>query len=87
MCGAGISERKKKKVYYRASLVVQWLRICLAMQGTLVQSLVQEDPICHGASSPGTAITEPLLLNKRNPCTKLESSSCLVQLEKDHMQQ
>ena len=27
-----------------ASLVVQWLRICLAMQGTLVQSLVLEDP-------------------------------------------
>ena len=29
---------KKRK---RASLVVQWLRVCLAMQGTQVQSLVQ----------------------------------------------
>ena len=28
-----------------ASLVVQWLRIYLAMQGTLVRSLVWEDPI------------------------------------------
>ena len=56
-----MSERKKKKVYYWASLVVRWLRICLAMQGTLVQSLVQEDPICRGAASPGTAITEPVL--------------------------
>ena len=27
------------KGFYGASLVVQWLRICLAMQGTLVQSL------------------------------------------------
>ena len=31
-----------------ASLVVQWLRIRLAMQGTLIQSLVQEDPTCLG---------------------------------------
>ena len=30
----------------RASLLVQWLRICLAMQGTQVQSLVWEDPTC-----------------------------------------
>ena len=35
-----------------ASLVVQWLRICLAMQGTPVQSLVQEDPTCHRATKP-----------------------------------
>ena len=27
------------KSYLRASLVVQWLRLCLAMQGTRVQSL------------------------------------------------
>ena len=34
------------------SLVVQWLRICLPMQGTRVRSLVQEDPTCHGATKP-----------------------------------
>ena len=34
-----------------ASQVSQWLRICLAMQGTLVRSLVQ-DPTCHGATKP-----------------------------------
>ena len=34
------------------SLVVQWLRICLPMQGTWVRSLVQEDPPCHGATKP-----------------------------------
>ena len=41
----------------RTSLVVQWLRICLAMQGIRVQSLV-------GALSPympwGTHITSPM---------------------------
>ena len=33
-----------------ASLVVQWLRICLLMQGTWVQALVWEDPTCRGAT-------------------------------------
>ena len=35
-----------------ASLVAQWLRICLPMQGTRVQSLVWEDPTCRGATKP-----------------------------------
>ena len=34
------------------SLVVQWLRIYLPMQGTWVHSLVQEDPMCHKATKP-----------------------------------
>ena len=33
-----------------ASLVVQWLRICLPMQGTRVRALVWEDPTCRGAT-------------------------------------
>ena len=33
-----------------ASLVAQWLRICLLMQGTRVRALVWEDPTCHGAT-------------------------------------
>ena len=33
-----------------ASLVAQWLRIHLPMQGTRVRSLVREDPTCHGAT-------------------------------------
>ena len=37
---------------YRASLVVQWLRICLPMQGTRVRALVWEDPICRGVTRP-----------------------------------
>ena len=35
-----------------ASLVAQWLRICLLMQGTRVRALVWEDPTCHGAAGP-----------------------------------
>ena len=36
----------------RASLVAQWLRICLPMQGTRVRALVWDDPACHGATRP-----------------------------------
>ena len=41
-----------KKHTSRASLVAQWLRICLPMQGTRVRALVWEDPTCHGATRP-----------------------------------
>ena len=37
---------------FRASLVAQWLRICLPMQGTWVRALVWEDPTCCGAAGP-----------------------------------
>ena len=35
-----------------ASLVAQWLTICLPTQGTQVQALVWEDPTCRGATKP-----------------------------------
>ena len=35
-----------------ASLVAQWLRICLLMQETRVRALVWEDPTCRGAAGP-----------------------------------
>ena len=35
-----------------ASLVAQWLRIRLPMQGTRIRALVQEDPTCRGATKP-----------------------------------
>ena len=41
-----------KKSTNGASLVVQWLRICLPMQGTWVRALVWEDPTCCGATGP-----------------------------------
>ena len=34
------------------SLVAQWLRIRLPMQGTRVRALVREDPTCCGATKP-----------------------------------
>ena len=56
------SQRKKKMgegifLYgnedsFRASLVAQWLRIRLPMQGTRVRALVREDPTCRGATKP-----------------------------------
>ena len=36
----------------RASLMAQWLRISLPMQGTRVRALVREDPTCRGAAKP-----------------------------------
>ena len=41
-----------KNVDSRASLVAQWLRVCLPMQGTWVRALVREDPTCRGATGP-----------------------------------
>ena len=35
-----------------SSLVMQWLRIHLPMQGTQVQALFQEDPTCQEATKP-----------------------------------
>ena len=34
------------------SLVAQWLRVCLPVQGTRVQALVREDPACRRATKP-----------------------------------
>ena len=38
--------------YNGTSLVVQWLRIHLPVQGSRVQALVQEDPTCLRATKP-----------------------------------
>ena len=61
------------KLCSRASLVTQWLRICLPMQGTRVQALVREDPTCHGATKPvhhncWACALEPASHNYRSPC-------------------
>ena len=57
-----LSEIRKFKIFFvkfdtvkkqlGASLVAQWLRICLPMQGMRVRALVWEDPTCHGATKP-----------------------------------
>ncbi|KAJ8795982.1 hypothetical protein J1605_002744 [Eschrichtius robustus] len=41
-----------KNLDTETSLVAQWLRICLPMQGTRVRALVREDPTCHRAAKP-----------------------------------
>ena len=48
----------------RTSLVVQWLRICLPMQGTQVQQLVWEDSTCRGTTKPKTI--EPTFYSPRS---------------------
>ena len=45
-------KNKLKNKFVRASLVAQWLRIRLPMQGTRVRALVREDPTCCGATKP-----------------------------------
>ena len=41
-----------QRYMFWASLVAQWLRICLLMRGTRVRALVWEDPTCCGATRP-----------------------------------
>ena len=43
---------QKDEKFWETSLVAQWLRICLPMQGTRVRFLVQEDLTCRRASKP-----------------------------------
>ena len=68
--------QKMSKMKVRVSLVVQWLRIFLSMQGTQVWCLVLKDPTCHEALkllhhnywSPWTQ--DPMLHNKRSHCSE-----------------
>ena len=41
-----------KYCYIGTSLVAQWIRLHLPMQGTWVRSLVWEDSMCCGATKP-----------------------------------
>ena len=50
-----------KRFKSRASLVAQWLKIRLPVQGTRVRALVREDPTCRGATKPMRHTTEPVL--------------------------
>ena len=47
-----LKDQQLKTILLGASLVVQWLRICLLMQGTRVRALVWEDPTCCRATRP-----------------------------------
>ena len=50
--GHHAQHRSELKERIWASLVAQWLRIRLLMQGTRVQALLWEDPTCRGATKP-----------------------------------
>ena len=58
---------KAWKVREKTSLIVQWIRIRLPMQGTWVQSLVQEDSTCFGAIKPVHHICWPHVPHVRKP--------------------
>ena len=50
----------KKQNKLGAYLVVQWITICLPMQGTQIQPLSQEDPTCPGTTKPAAAAAASL---------------------------
>ena len=52
---------ERRKCGNGTSLVTQWMRICLSMQGTDVRSLVWEDSTCWGATSSCTTTPKPEL--------------------------
>ena len=47
-----LTRKQPKKWQMWASLVAQWLRIRLPMQGTWVRALVREEPPCRRATKP-----------------------------------
>jgi len=81
----------------RAFLVVQWLRICLPIQGTQIPSLVREDSTCCVATKPMCQNCQACALEPvnhywthvpREACaSQLESSPHLQQLEEAHVGQ
>ena len=79
-----------QKFMWGASLVAQWLRIRLPMQGTWVRALVQEDPTCHGATKPmrhnyWACVLEPVSHNYWTHVPQLlslHSRACAPQQEK-----
>ena len=84
-------ERINKKLP-GASLVVQWLRIRLPMQGTRVRALVWEDPTYRGAAGPvshnywacasGACAPQREAAIVKGPRTAMKRGPRLPQLEK-----
>ena len=73
--------QKIKQLKIGASLVVQWLRFCFAMQGTPVQSLVPEGPTCLGTTKPRLLTTEACMPRAHAPQEKpLQREACALQL-------
>ena len=64
------------------SLVIQWMRVHLPMQGTQIRSLVWEDPMCHGATEPEPQLLKPACPRACTPQGRVDPH--LLQLEKAH---
>ena len=68
--------------------MVHWLRICLAMQGSPVRSLVQEDSVSLWATITEAYALGPVLCNRRSHCNEKPTHRSwkvpthLLQLEK-----
>ena len=84
--------QRRQEYTLGTSLVVQWLRSQLPMQGTWVPSLVQDDPTCHGATKPvghkwshmprTHGLQQEKSLQWEACALQLESSPCSLRLEK-----
>ena len=61
-----------------ASVVVQWLRISLAMQGTAIPSLVQEDPTWLSAAKPISSVSHSVTSNSATPWTAAHQASLSI---------
>ena len=68
-------DRVFKLSYPGTSLVVQWLRICLAMQGTRVQSLVGElrSHMLSNKEAPASQLLSPCTTAK-SQCSQKEKN-------------
>ena len=79
---------QKKLRHPGTSLLVQWLRICLLMQGTWFDSCSRKLPLSTEQLSPWATTTEVLTSQQEKPpqwepqAPQLERSPCLLQLEK-----
>ena len=79
---------KSEKQISGTSLVAQWLRTRLPMQGTQVWALVQEDPTCHGATKPvchnyWACALEPTSHNywshhAKSPCSATREATAMI---------
>ena len=67
-----------------ASLLMQWIRICLPMQGTQVQSLVWEDPTHRGITNLYRTTTEPVLQKPEAAATKARAPRSPCSRQENH---
>ena len=66
------------------SLVAQWLRIRLAIQGTQVQSLVRNlGPVCQGATKPTATAGESTPLDQEPGATLRPNAAKQINVSKD----